>query len=164
MKQQPQNEWKKWKEHERRGGVEQEEWTESEKGGPKFVTRITSKPLSYRRSMQEQKIWNDSSNTSIVRSWRFPSAQTARLVTTIRIASLTARRTGKPPRHNEETIDKSRFGAVSYRRKHRSALHRVHYERNRRIGGSRTEGKYCPETRTPKEINLNSVSYGFTCR
>lgn len=46
---------------------EEAEWSKKNErgereGGPEFVTRITSKPLSYRRCMQEQKIRNDSSN------------------------------------------------------------------------------------------------------
>lgn len=58
---------KKWK-----NTSEEAEWSkkngerEGREGGgagPEFVTRITSKPLSYRRCMQEQKIRNDSSNT-----------------------------------------------------------------------------------------------------
>lgn len=106
-------------EHERRGGVEQEEWRarRGRGGGSEFVTRITSEPLSYSsycRCMQEQKIRNDSSNTGTVRRAGRSSAQTARLdTTTMRIASLAARRSTEGSHRGEETADKLRFRTIS---------------------------------------------------
>jgi len=125
MKQQSQNERKKWKEHEWRGGVEQEEWKESEKGGPQVRdqnnVQVSLVPSMHKRAKDPKRFEQHEHRPELA----IPVC-TNRAFDYNDQRSFLSQRGAPGSHHGEETIDKSRFGTISYRRKHRSALHRVY--------------------------------------